>query len=101
LNGYSSLKDLRLGIRSYINFHNSGRYYQSLDYNVPNDIFYSDPATRWVKKRVGIPNFSWLNSPNSLEKLSFEKCIHLKTILVKRGTLKQLKIGLDFSTNLK
>jgi putative transposase len=77
LNEYSSLKELRVGIGNYMNFYNSGRYHQSLYYKVPDEIYYNDPATMWVKRRVVIPNISWVNSPNSLEKFTFEKCVYI------------------------
>ena len=38
---YSSMAELKKGIKNYMNFYNSERFHQSLDYETPNDIYYS------------------------------------------------------------
>jgi len=40
LNEYRSMKELKQGVYKYFEFYSSERFHQSLDYSVPNDIYY-------------------------------------------------------------
>ena len=39
LKRYETMKDLKAGINAYFNFYNTARFHQSLDYNVPNEMY--------------------------------------------------------------
>ena len=36
---YETMKDLKAGINAYFNFYNTVRFHQSLDYNVPDEMY--------------------------------------------------------------
>ncbi len=74
---YTDLKQLKTGIGNYLKFYNQGRIHQSLDYEIPDEIYYSDPATQYGRPRVIIPDFSWMTSSRSMEKISMEKCVEI------------------------
>ena len=39
LKRYETMKDLKTGINAYFNFYNTARFHQSLDYNVPDEMY--------------------------------------------------------------
>ena len=39
LKRYETMKDLKAGIDAYFNFYNTARFHQSLDYNVPDEMY--------------------------------------------------------------
>ena len=39
LKRYETMKDLKAGINAYFNFYNTARFHQSLDYNVPDEMY--------------------------------------------------------------
>ena len=49
LNDYQSVKELRQGIKSYIEFYNHKRWHQSLDYKRPADVYFENwPVDLWT-----------------------------------------------------
>lgn len=50
LKGYQSVSELKQGIKQYVQFYNSGRLHQSLDYNVPNFIYDLERKGYYYKK---------------------------------------------------
>lgn len=77
LHEYQSLAEMREGIKRYIQFYNKQRFHQSLDYAAPDEKYYSRASTCFTKKRVIVPESSWLLRPRSMEKLSFEECVEI------------------------
>ncbi len=47
---YSSMADLKEGIKKYMGFYNSERFHQSLDYDTPDEIYYSKFKPELEKK---------------------------------------------------
>jgi len=41
MNGYETMIDLKEGIKRYINFYNTERFHQSLDYTTPDEMYYA------------------------------------------------------------
>ena len=39
LKRYETMKDLKAGVDAYFNFYNTARFHQSLDYNVPDEMY--------------------------------------------------------------
>ena len=39
LRRYETMKELKEGINAYFNFYNKARFHQSLDYNVPDEMY--------------------------------------------------------------
>ena len=39
LKRYETMKELKEGINAYFNFYNTARFHQSLDYNVPDEMY--------------------------------------------------------------
>ena len=39
LKRYETMKDLKAGINACFNFYNTARFHQSLDYNVPDEMY--------------------------------------------------------------
>jgi len=47
---YSSMAELKEGIKKYIGFYNSERFHQSLAYGTPDEIYYSKFKPELKKK---------------------------------------------------
>jgi putative transposase len=41
LNEYKNLKELKGGVNLYFEFYNTERYHQSLDYQTPDNVYFS------------------------------------------------------------
>ena len=39
LKRYENMKELKEGVNAYFNFYNTARFHQSLDYNVPDEMY--------------------------------------------------------------
>lgn len=74
---YENLRDLKSGIGKYIKFYNEGRIHQGLKYEVPNEVYFSDPATRFSRPKVFIPDFSWIGSSKSMQNIPIDKCVEI------------------------
>ena len=86
---YKNLKELKAGISDYIKFYNKGRIHQSLDYEVPNEIYFSRASTRFASPKVVIPDDSWISSSRGMDKISMEKCVEIyKSGISRREHLK-------------
>jgi len=49
----------------------------SLDYAAPDEKYYSRDSTCFTKKRVIVPESSWLLRPRAMEQLNFEECVEI------------------------
>jgi putative transposase len=86
---YKTLKELKTGTRDYIKFYNERRIHQSLDYDIPNEIYFSRASTRFARPKVIIPDFSWMASSGGMEKIPMEKCVEIfKSGISRREHLK-------------
>lgn len=52
LKRYETMKDLKAGINAYFNFYNTARFHQSLDYNVPDEIYKCFQYNELERKRA-------------------------------------------------
>ena len=49
---YETMKDLKAGINAYFNFYNTARFHQSLDYNVPDEMYKCFQYNELERKRA-------------------------------------------------
>ena len=52
LKRYETMKDLKAGIDAYINFYKTARFHQSLDYNVPDEMYKCFQYNELERKRA-------------------------------------------------
>ena len=52
LKRYETMKDLKAGINAYFNFYNTARFHQSLDYNVPDEMYKCFQYNELERKRA-------------------------------------------------
>lgn len=52
LKRYETMKDLKTGINAYFNFYNTARFHQSLDYNVPDEMYKCFQYNELERKRA-------------------------------------------------
>ena len=52
LKRYETMKDLKTGIDAYFNFYNTARFHQSLDYNVPDEMYKCFQYNELERKRA-------------------------------------------------
>ena len=52
LKRYETMKDLKVGIDAYFNFYNTARFHQSLDYNVPDEMYKCFQYNELERKRA-------------------------------------------------
>ena len=52
LKRYETMKDLKAGINAYFNFFNTARFHQSLDYNVPDEMYKCFQYNELERKRA-------------------------------------------------
>lgn len=52
LKSYETMKELKAGINAYFNFYNTARFYQSLDYNVPDEMYKCIQFNELERKRA-------------------------------------------------
>ena len=48
LNEYRNLKELKGGVKLYFKFYNTERYHQSLNYQTPDTVYFSDEGQDWT-----------------------------------------------------
>lgn len=69
LNSFCTFKELQEGIREYITFYNTKRLHQSLGYNTPDEVYFSEMAY-CVTERLDLPPPGNLYSQEQLSFLS-------------------------------
>jgi len=52
LKRYETMKELKAGINAYFNFYNTARFHQSLDYNVPDEMYKCFQYNELERKRA-------------------------------------------------
>ena len=52
LKRYETMKELKEGINAYFNFYNTARFHQSLDYNVPDEMYKCFQYNELERKRA-------------------------------------------------
>ncbi len=52
LKRYETMKDLKAGMNAYFNFYNTARFHQSLDYNVPDEMYKCFQYNELERKRA-------------------------------------------------
>ena len=52
LKRYETMKELKEGINAYFNFYNTARFHQSLDYNVPDEMYKCCQYNELERKRA-------------------------------------------------
>ena len=52
LKRYETMKELKEGINAYFNFYNTARFHQSLDYNVPDEMYKCFQYNELERKRT-------------------------------------------------
>ena len=52
LKRYETMKDLKTGVDAYFNFYNTARFHQSLDYNVPDEMYKCFQYNELERKRA-------------------------------------------------
>ena len=52
LKRYETMKDLKAGINAFFNFYNTAKFHQSLDYNVPDEMYKSFQYNELERKRA-------------------------------------------------
>ena len=70
------MKDLKAGINAYFNFYNTARFHQSLDYNVPDEMYKCFQYNELERNRAA-KSISTLCSPLVFRRLSFSSSCFL------------------------
>lgn len=76
LHEYSSIPELKSGLKNYFYFYNVKRPHQSLDYQTPQEVREKmQIATQYKSPDIFLPSYDFINGIDHLEKRTLQECV--------------------------